>query len=84
MAEAAIRVRVRFFGLFRELAGRSEEEVGVRAGTTVRELVQELRRTGLGELPREPVAAVNLDYTPLDRPLADGDEVALIPPVAGG
>jgi molybdopterin converting factor small subunit len=39
---------------------------------------------GLASLPPKPVVAVNMDYAPLATPLREGDEVAFIPPVAGG
>jgi molybdopterin converting factor small subunit len=35
-------------------------------------------------MPQQPLVAVNLTYASGDHVLADGDEVALIPPVAGG
>ena len=38
----------------------------------------------LGEEPPGLLLAVNREYADRDRPLADGDEVALIPPVSGG
>src|SRR6185295_9817080 len=39
---------------------------------------------GLGAEPPGLLYAVNKEYAPADRELADGDEVALIPPVSGG
>ena len=39
---------------------------------------------GLGDEPAGLLYAVNKEYAPRDRALADGDEVALIPPVSGG
>ena len=39
---------------------------------------------GLSKLPAKPVVAVNMDYAPLATALRHGDEVAFIPPVAGG
>ena len=48
------------------------------------DLVASLRAIPGLELPEHPVVAVNQEYAELDRPLESGDEVALIPPVAGG
>ena len=39
---------------------------------------------GLGDEPSGLLYAVNKEYAPRERELADGDEVAVIPPVSGG
>jgi len=79
-------VRSLFFAFYRDLAGADELLVQLPAQATVRDLVRELRgaAAGLAALPETPVVAVNMTYAPLSTPLADGDEVAFIPPVAGG
>ncbi|HEX7118575.1 MAG TPA: MoaD/ThiS family protein [Longimicrobiales bacterium] len=81
-----MRIRLLFFALYRDLAGTGELDVELPAGATVETLVRELRGRGAGfaRLPAAPVAAVNRAYVALDTVLADGDEVALLPPVAGG
>jgi molybdopterin synthase catalytic subunit/molybdopterin converting factor small subunit len=72
-------VRIRLFAGLRERAGWSEKELdGV---TTVAGVWPAL---GLGDEPAGLLYAVNLEYADRDRQLADGDEVALIPPVSGG
>ena len=74
-----MRVTVKLFAGLRERAGWSERElddVGV-VGDVWGAL-------GLGDEPPGLLYAVNLEYAQKDRPLADGDEVALIPPVSGG
>ena len=75
-----------YFASFRDVSGRESEErpvpEGGRVGDLWRELVREmpdLARTG-----RTPPAAVNSQYTGHHAPLSDGDEVAFLPPVAGG
>jgi molybdopterin converting factor small subunit len=52
----------------------------------VADLVKELRGRGppFDRLPAEPAVAVNRTYALLSEPLGSGDEVAFIPPVAGG
>ena len=78
-------VRVRFFALYRDLAGMHECDLELPAGGTVGDLLRLLRDDPrLGFLPDEPLVAVNRDYADHRRPLADGDEVALIPQVSGG
>jgi molybdopterin converting factor subunit 1 len=79
-------VRSLFFAHYRDLAGSDERAVELPAGARVADLVARLR-TGEGALaglPERPVVAVNMEYAALDAPLAEGDEVAFIPPVAGG
>ena len=74
-----MRVTVRLFAGLRERAGWSERELdGV---TRVADIWPAL---GLGDEPPGLLYAVNREYAPPERELADGDEVALIPPVSGG
>jgi molybdopterin synthase catalytic subunit len=72
-------IRVRVFAGLRERAGWSERELDAVA--TVADVWPAL---GLGDEPPGLLYAVNQEYAPRDRELADGDEVALIPPVSGG
>jgi molybdopterin converting factor small subunit len=39
---------------------------------------------GARALPDRPLAAINLRQVKFNAPVRDGDEVALLPPVAGG
>lgn len=71
-------VRVRLFAGLRERAGWSERDV---EAATVADVWDTL---GLGDEPAGLLYAVNKAYAERDRALADGDEVALIPPVSGG
>jgi molybdopterin converting factor subunit 1 len=80
-------VRSLFFASYREMAGADELAVELPAGARVADLVARLREPAAGRLsalPSAPVVAVNMDYAPLSTELRDGDEVAFIPPVAGG
>jgi len=79
-------VRSLFFALYRDLAGSDELRVELPAGARVADLVGSLRARGgrLATLPESPVVAVNMTYAPLATELREGDEVAFIPPVAGG
>lgn len=80
-----MRVRVRFFASYAEVFGRDEMALELRAGSTVADCVAALRADPLAaRLPPSPLVAVNQRYARPETPLADGDEVALIPPVAGG
>jgi len=75
---AAMIVRVRLFAGLRERAGWAQREVDA---ATVADVWPALE---LGDEPSGLLYAVNRQYATLDRELADGDEVALIPPVSGG
>jgi molybdopterin synthase catalytic subunit len=74
-----VTVRVRLFAALRERAGWSEREV-----EGVERVADVWPALGLGEEPPGLVFAVNKRYADRDHKLADGDEVALIPPVSGG
>ena len=71
-------VTVRVFAGLRERAGWSQREV---EAATVADVWPALE---LGDEPRGLLYAVNREYAPPERELADGDEVAVIPPVSGG
>ena len=71
-------VTVKLFAGLRERAGWSQREVDA---ATVGEVWRALE---LGDEPPGLLYAVNKEYATADRALADGDEVALIPPVSGG
>ncbi|MBX6363776.1 MAG: MoaD/ThiS family protein [Gemmatimonadetes bacterium] len=81
-----MRIRLLFFALYRDLAGVPEMELETRPGATAATIVEELRRAGggLARLPETPAVAVNREYAPLSTVLRDGDELAFLPPVAGG
>ena len=81
-----MRVRVRLFAVQRELAGTREVGLELRAGATIADAWDAL-------VERHPVLAPgrtsvrfarNSVYASADEVLADGDEVAMIPPVSGG
>lgn len=81
-----MQIQLLFFASFRELLGTGEMTISLAEGTSISGLVAELRGRGepFGSLPGFPVVAVNQEYSADDRVLVDGDEVAFIPPVAGG
>ena len=76
---------VLLFAHYRDLAETASIDLPVPAGATVRDALERLRRLpGLEVLPAEPTVAVNREYASLDQVLDPNDEIALIPPVAGG
>jgi len=74
-----MRVTVRLFAGLRERAGRSRVEL-----EDVARVEDVWPALGLGEEPDGLLYAVNREYVERGHELADGDEVALIPPVSGG
>ena len=73
-----MRVTVRLFAGLRERAGWSQREIEADRVSEVWGALD------LGEEPDGLLYAVNREYAPADQELADGDIVALIPPVSGG
>ncbi|MEP7244619.1 MAG: NTP transferase domain-containing protein [Gammaproteobacteria bacterium] len=83
-ASASKRIRVQYFALLREQAGRSDESL-VTTARTPRELYDELKARYPFSLPAEMLrVAINTEFGEWSHPLADGDAVVFIPPVAGG
>ena len=81
-----MRVKIRLFARLRDIAGQSELLREVPQGASARD-VWTLLATEFPELGRYETsvsAAVNEDYAKMTARLADGDEVAFLPPVSGG
>ncbi|HTY94428.1 MAG TPA: NTP transferase domain-containing protein [Steroidobacteraceae bacterium] len=82
--QAAMQINVRYYAILREQAGRSEETVAT-AARTPRDLYAELQRRHPFSLGAESLrVAVNAEFSDWSQPLAEGDAVVFIPPVAGG
>jgi molybdopterin converting factor subunit 1 len=80
-----MQLNLLFFALYRDLAGTGERRIEVPPGATIAELVRIVRALpGLERLPADPVIAVNQEYAAPDTVLHEDDEVAFLPPVAGG
>jgi molybdopterin converting factor subunit 1 len=78
-------VSVLLFASYAELIGRSQLDLQLGAGATIDDVIAALARMPNGDrLPPRPLVAVNEAYAAPGQPLAAGDEVAVIPPVAGG
>jgi molybdopterin synthase catalytic subunit len=74
-----MRITVRLFAGLRERAGRSRLELD-----DVARVEDVWPKLGLGDEPPGLLYAVNREYVERGSELADGDEIALIPPVSGG
>jgi len=81
-----MKIGVVFFGVLKDVVGRSGETVDLPEGARVREVLFYYAR----EAPRfeamvpSLAISVNQEYSGADRALRDGDEVGLLPPVSGG
>ncbi len=81
-----MRVNLLYFASFRDAAGKAEETRDLPEGTRVEQLWHAVSGEipTLAAFPAMPPAAVNQEYAGGDTVLRDGDEVAFLPPVAGG
>lgn len=85
MAEM-MKIRLLFFAVLRDIAGHGEEVLELADGTRAGDVWQLLRdrHAPLRDYTQPPMIAVNESYVRPEEPLQDGDELAFIPPVAGG
>jgi molybdopterin synthase catalytic subunit len=81
-----MRVRVLFFGILKDLAGKSSEPVELPEGASVLDLLAhyEERVPALRKSLASLAVAVNQQYSGTETRLNPDDEVALLPPVSGG
>jgi molybdopterin converting factor subunit 1 len=81
-----MRITILVFARLRDLVGAPRLDRDVASGSTV----EDVWRTLAGEFPSVAPyrtalsAAVNAGYVRFSSPVADGDEVAFLPPVSGG
>ena len=86
----ACRVRVLLFAGLREAAGWGERSLTVPAGATPRELWEQLDLAAAWPAGADGAAgaglrvAINQRFAGFLTPLADGDELAFLPPISGG
>jgi molybdopterin converting factor subunit 1 len=81
-----MKVRLLLFAVLRDITGKSEAELSLRDGSTAADVWQSLRQEypKLANYNHPPLVAVNESYAKADTLLREGDELAFIPPVAGG
>jgi molybdopterin synthase sulfur carrier subunit len=81
-----VRVRLLFFAVLRDITGKNEAELTLAEGTRAVDVWQQLRadHPPLADYATPPLTAINQSYESSDAELHDGDELAFIPPVAGG
>lgn len=81
-----MKISVLFFGVLKEVVGRSHETVELPEGARVRELFFYYGRANpeFEAMVSSLAISVNQEYAGVERPLREGDEVGLLPPVSGG
>ena len=81
-----MHVRVLFFGMLKELVGRPADEADFPPGADLRSVFEHYasRHPRMRELAGSIVIARNHEFADISTPLAEGDEVAFLPPVSGG
>jgi molybdopterin converting factor small subunit len=86
IAASPVTIRVLLFGSYAEALGRETLDLRVsQEAGTIAHAIQQLRALPGGDrLPLKPLCALNLKQAPLDAVLKTGDELALLPPLAGG
>lgn len=82
---SSIRVRVLLFARFAEMMDTTAMDLTLSHPATIASVLDLLRAAPRGHLlPPAPLVARNQEHARLDTPLGDGDEVAVLPPLAGG
>lgn len=78
-------VTVQLFASYAESFGGPALQLPLKSGSTVADLLDQVRLLpGASILPDYPRVAVNRKFASADQPVDARDEIALIPPVAGG
>jgi len=78
-------VTVLLFASYADLLGTKQLSLDLSPGATAGDALERLHELpGANRLPRSPLLAVNERYARRDQVLTAGDEIAIIPPVAGG
>jgi molybdopterin synthase catalytic subunit len=81
-----MKIGVLFFGVLKDVVGRSGETVDLPEGARARDVLFYYARQAprLEAMVPSLAISVNREYSTADRPLREGDEVGLLPPVSGG
>ena len=80
-----MQVRVLFFGILKDIAGKASDEVSLPEGATVRDLLSHYAQDAkLKAMLGSIAVALNQEYAAPTAGLRDRDEVGLLPPVSGG
>ena len=85
MRDLQLTVRVLLFASYADALGASEVSVDMPAGSRVSDVLTRIMSLAAGKrVPDKPLVAVNQRYAQPDQAVRETDEIAIIPPVAGG
>lgn len=81
-----MKIKIKTFATIKESFGFDEKELIVSDGISVREVIRDLEMNypSLKSIEGTLLYAVNEEYCPVETLLADGDILAIFPPVSGG
>ncbi len=80
-----MKIKVTYYGQFRDITGVKEEEIEAKDGITVVELREQVREKYARIAAKEEVlVAINNSFAPLETVVKKDDQVAFFPPVSGG
>ena len=80
-----MKIKVTYFGQFRDITGVKEEEIETKDGVTVVELRDQVREKYAGIAAKDEVlVAINNSFAALETVVKEEDKVAFFPPVSGG
>jgi molybdopterin converting factor subunit 1 len=81
-----MKIRLLYFAVLRDITGTPESNLELPEGSRAADVWQTLRRqyAKLADYTQPPMIAINESWAAPDSLLRDGDELAFIPPVAGG
>jgi molybdopterin converting factor small subunit len=80
-----VTLKVLLFASYADRLGRDSLDLSVEPGTTVGGVLELVRgMPGGDQLPPRPLCALNLAHVDGDTPVKAGDELAILPPLAGG
>jgi molybdopterin synthase sulfur carrier subunit len=80
-----VKIKIRYFGQFRDFTGKNEEIIDAKDGITVKEIREQIRdRYSKIAAKNEVLVAVNGSFGSLEQVIMETDEVAFFPPVSGG
>ena len=78
-------VTVLLFASYADLLGAHQLSLDLSPGATAGDALERVQTfPGADRLPAHPLMAVNERYARREQVLAEGDQLAIIPPVAGG
>lgn len=81
-------VKIRFFAVLKKIVGKEEVVLDVEKGTTLEQLINRLERDlpPLQQVMKEGkvLISVNQEVVPKECLIQNGDEIAFLPPFAGG